>query len=241
VYNAAVPRVRVIQHVAAEVPGLIGEALLEAGVDVALTRIDRGDKVPQTLLEDDALVVLGGPMAVYEANELKHLKQEMALIELAMMADKPVLGVCLGSQLLATVIGADVRKGERPEIGFLEVKLSAAAKSDPLLGGLPEKFSPLHWHGDIYDVPFGAEVLASSEQTAVQAFVKGSAWGLLFHLEPSVEQVEAMARDFAHQLTGASSEPEALVKQARESAAQLRVLGRSVFGAFAAQVAGGSR
>lgn len=233
-------RVRVIQHVAVEGPGLVGEALLEAGIDVVFTRIDRGDPVPPTLFEEDALVVMGGPMAVYQADELRHLRKEMALIELALMADKPVLAICLGSQLLATVIGAEVRKGDKPEIGYHEVTIDAPG--DPLLGGLPPKITPLHWHGDVFDLPFGATALASSAQTPVQAYRKGSAWGLLFHLEPTAEQVEAMARDFAHELTGATVDPEALIRQARESAASLRPLARQVFGAFAQavlRVAGG--
>jgi GMP synthase (glutamine-hydrolysing) len=151
-----------------------------------------------------------------------------------MMADKPVLGICLGSQLLATVLGAEVKKGERPEIGFHEVTLKAAG--DLLLGALPEKIAPLHWHGDVFDLPFGAERLASSEQTAVQAYRKGAAWGLLFHLEAGGDQVEAMARDFGHEVTKASVDVAALVKQAKESEPKLREWGKGVFGAFAAAV-----
>ncbi len=226
-----------IQHAGVEGPWLIGEALLAAGVDVVLTRIDRGDSVPPTLFDEDGLVVLGGPMSAHQQGELKHLRKEMALIELAMMADKPMLGVCLGSQLLATVLGAKVEAGPKKEIGFFDVTLGAAAKADPLLGGLPERFAPLHWHGDVFELPFGSEALASSEQTAHQAFRKGSAWGLLFHLEAQAEQVAAMARAFEDELRGAGVDPRALVEEAREREDQLRAWGRAVFDRFAAAVA----
>ncbi len=236
------PRVRIIQHVAIEGPGRLGEALLEAGLDVVLTRVDRGDEVPPTLFDEDALVILGGPMSATQHGELKHLRREMALLELALMADKPVLGICLGSQLLATMLGAEVRAAPQRELGYLDVTLTPQARGDLLLEGLPEHIQPLCWHGDAFDLPFGAEPLASSALTAHQAFRKGSAWGLLFHLEARAPQVEAMAKAFDSELRDAKVDAETLVRHAQEREAGLDLLGRQVFGRFAdavLRVAGG--
>ena len=101
----------------------------------------------------------------------------------------PVLGICLGAQLLARALGAEVRPGGAPEIGFAPVEV--AAPGDPLLGGLAPGAEVLHWHGDVFDLPDGAEHLASSARTACQAFRAGNAWGVLFHPEADLALVEA--------------------------------------------------
>ena len=100
----------------------------------------------------------------------------------------PVLGICLGAQLLARALGAEVRSGER-EIGFAPIEVVAA--DDPLLGRLAPRTDVLHWHGDCFDLPEGAEHLASSERTECQAFRTGNAWGVLFHPEADFALVEA--------------------------------------------------
>jgi GMP synthase (glutamine-hydrolysing) len=101
----------------------------------------------------------------------------------------PVLGICLGAQLLARALGAEVRPGERKEIGFAPVEVAGA--EDPLLGRLAPSTEVLHWHGDVFDLPAGAELLASSELTENQAFRVGNAWGVLFHPEADLALVEA--------------------------------------------------
>jgi GMP synthase (glutamine-hydrolysing) len=101
----------------------------------------------------------------------------------------PLLGICLGAQLLARALGAEVRAGEGSEIGFGPVEVSDA--DDPLLGGLAPSTAVLHWHGDVFDLPDGAHPLASSAQTKHQAFRAGNAWGVLFHPEADFALVEA--------------------------------------------------
>src|SRR5262249_22554762 len=128
-----------------------------------------GKPVPQTL-DDAGLIVMGGPMGVYEADRYPFLRQEMALIERAVGDGKPVLGVCLGSQLLAAALGADVYKGPQKEIGWYPITLSEAGARDRLLAGVPRTFIGYSWHGDVFAVPPGATGLASSELTACQAF-----------------------------------------------------------------------
>lgn len=134
-------------------------------------------------------VVMGGPMNVDEVERFPALAAERDWLAGATERGMPVLGICLGAQLLARALGAEVRAGEAPEIGFAPVEISDP--DDPLLGGLAPSSEVLHWHGDVFDLPAGARHLASSERTACQAFRAGNAWGVLFHPEADLALVEA--------------------------------------------------
>src|SRR5262245_4086137 len=125
------PIVRVLQHVAPEGPGRIATALEARGYSIAVTRCDLGEAVPSTLEDAAALVVRGGPMGVYEAERYPHLRDEQRLIEAALRVGAPVLGVCLGAQLLASTLGASVYPGTQKEIGWFPVGLKKTAVSDP--------------------------------------------------------------------------------------------------------------
>jgi GMP synthase (glutamine-hydrolysing) len=234
--------VRVLQHVAPEGPGLVERALAARGIGVAVTRPDLGDPVPADLEDAAGLLVMGGPMGVYESDRYPFLNEEERLVQLALAAGVPLLGVCLGSQLLAHVLGARVAKGPRKEIGWFDVTLSEEAVKDPLFADAPRVFRPLHWHGDVFDLPSGAVSLARSELTAHQAFRHGeNAHGLLFHLEAESEQVEAMARLFADELAGAHVDAEALLRETKAAVAAAAAVGNAVFGAWAGRVAARAR
>ena len=186
-------RVRVIQHMAGEGPGLIAVAFEREGVAVEVTRVDLGEPVPADLGDAEGLVVLGGTMGVYEADQLPHLRDELRLIEATLRTGAPVLGVCLGSQLLAAALGARVAPAPTKGIGWFAVTPKPAAAADPLFGPLPASFVALHWHGDAFALPEGATSLASSAKTEHQAFRHGDrAYGILFHLEATALQVQAM-------------------------------------------------
>src|SRR5262249_38707080 len=157
------PTVLVVQHVACETLGSIEPCLQEAGLTARYIRVQDGDKVPASLGEACGLIVLGGPMSVYDYGQLTHLMQEMRLIGSALAAHRPVLGICLGSQLLAHVLGGKVYPGRQKEIGWHCVKLTDAALLDPLWERAPADFQAFHWHGDIFDLPASAVPLASSE------------------------------------------------------------------------------
>ncbi|MGA7688510.1 MAG: type 1 glutamine amidotransferase [Jiangellales bacterium] len=201
-----------LQHVAVEGPGRIAAALDQAGHAWRTVRLFNGEAVPVGPSGIDGLVVMGGPMSVTDTDAYPHLISEQNLIADCLDAQVPVLGVCLGSQLLAATLGADVRPGLQLELGWHDVTLTEHGHADPVLGRLPSPFAPLHWHGDVYDLPPGAVHLASSVLTPVQAFrFEQSAYGLLFHLEASHDQVAAMATQFAGDVTAAGVEAGGLV------------------------------
>jgi GMP synthase (glutamine-hydrolysing) len=227
-------RVVAIQHVAAEPPGAIGRALEAAGLRVDVIRVDRGAPVPRDLGDAAGLVVMGGPMGVYEAERYPHLTDELALIQDAVKRERPVLGICLGSQLLAAALGARVYPGGQKEIGWYPVHLTGAAGGDPLFAALPAHFTALHWHGDVFELPPEAVWLAYSEMTPHQVFRHGrAAYGLLFHLEVSAEQVTSMSAAFAGELAGAGVDPAALEAATARHGEGQRRLGDAVFARWA--------
>jgi len=234
------PTALVIQHVAVEGPGLLGAALRERGVELRTVRVFAGEPVP-TRCDADALVVMGGPMGVYEDDRYPHLGDEMRLIESARAAGQPILGTCLGSQLLAAALGARVYPNTCKEIGWHEVELAEAARDDALLAGAPARFTPVHWHGDVFDLPAGAVSLARSALTAHQAFRHGArAWGLLFHLELDRAQLDSWLIAFADEMRAAGIAPEAITAGAAQRLAAAAAVGAPVFARFAALVASGA-
>ncbi len=232
----------VLQHVQAETPGLIDEALQAAGVGVRSVQVFRPQPVPAALDDAGGLIVMGGPMGVYEQARYPFLADEMRLIERALRADKPVLGVCLGSQLLAAVLGASVNPGPRKEIGWHRVTLAPPAASDPLWMGMPSSFTAYHWHGDVFELPRGATALAASELTACQAFRHGrSAYGLLFHLEVTESIIAAMVAAFADECRAAGVDGADIVRSIPHHLPPLQAIGRTVFARWTGMVAGATR
>ncbi len=173
-------KVLIIQHVEHEGLGIIAGAL--RGFDADFLKIYR-DRMVRSLDGYSALVVLGGPMGVYEEEKYPFLKDEIKLIESAIKKDIPTLGVCLGSQLIARAAGARVYKGNEKEIGWYDLTLTPDGMRDPLLLGMPSAFEVFQWHGDTFDIPSGGVSLASSALFPNQAVRVGSAYGFQFHLE----------------------------------------------------------
>lgn len=167
-------RVLVVQHAACETLGRIEDALDRAGHTTQIVPSFEGHPVPPGPGCASGLILMGGPMSVYEQGHYPFLKDEIGLIEETLGLGKPVLGVCLGSQLLAAALGAAVRPGNQKEIGWYPVRLSDARHRDPLFSSVEPMFTGYHWHGDIFDLPRGCTNLASSELTPCQAFRHGT-------------------------------------------------------------------
>jgi GMP synthase (glutamine-hydrolysing) len=206
----------------------LGQVLDDASVSTII--IGPEDSISSDVLTSaSGLVVLGGPMAVYEADRHPRLLQEQALIRNALSREVPVLGICLGSQLLAAALGAKVYPGAGKELGWFDVSLERDAGPDALFRGLPPRFKALHWHGDVFDLPPGARWLARSGRTEHQAFSVGKAWGLLFHLEAGLEEVERMTNAFPEELSTANVSRDALLLEGGGYAAEVRAIGLEVF------------
>ena len=205
--------VLVLQHVAVEGPGRIADALARAEHKARTIRLYEGQRVPVGLDGIDGVVVMGGPMSVHDTADFPHLLAEQDLIADCLDAGLPLLGVCLGAQLIAATAGATVTRGEVLELGWLPV--TRTDQEDPVLHPLPRSFTPLHWPQDVFALPTGAVSLASSAVTEHQAFRLGeTAYGLLFHLEADHGQVTAMAQPFPEDVSRSGSSVERLLDPA---------------------------
>jgi len=181
-------RVHWLQHADHEGLGCMERWFAQHRCTVRGTRLQRGEQLPQAR-DFDWLVVMGGPMNIYEHEAHPWLVGEKALIRDACVMKKTVLGICLGAQLLADVLGGPVTKNEEQEIGWFDVVLNDEARKSRFFGGFPEMFAAFHWHGDTFAYPPGSTPLMSSEACARQAFTWGEerAVGLQFHLEVELE------------------------------------------------------
>lgn len=180
------PTLLAIQHVPWETPHRILDACGE--LDVHTVKPLAGQPLPGHD-EVAGTVVMGGPMNVDEVDVHPELGAEREWLAEAARRDMPVLGICLGAQLLARALGAEVRPGEGPELGYAPIEV--LDPDDPIVGALAPSTTVLHWHGDVFDLPDGATPLARSARTEVQAFRHGNAWGLLFHPESDFALLEA--------------------------------------------------
>lgn len=175
-------RLLVLQHIACEPPGAYEDELVQRGGELVRVMVDQGRPLPDHA-EFDGMIVMGGPMGAYEEDRLPWLAPEKQLIATAVADELPVWGVCLGAQLLASSLGAEVAPGNEPEVGVLPVERTESAADDPVFAAAPDRFLALQWHSDTFDLPDGASLLARSDAYENQAFVVARAYGLQFHVE----------------------------------------------------------
>lgn len=231
--------VLVVQHALEETAGSILEVLEGRAIEPVVVRSFAGAPVPRELGRHEGLILMGGPQSVYEQDRYPYLTDELRLIEDALRAGRPVMGICLGSQLLAEALGGRVTKGARKEIGWHRVTMSDAGLIDPIWKGVESSFVAFHWHGDVFSLPDGAASIARSELTEHQAFRHGtSAYGILFHLETTQELVEQMVRAFDEELRAADVDPARVLREAEQHLPALALRGREVFEAWASLLEG---
>lgn len=179
--------IAVVRHVPFEGAGRIGPALDRAGLPYKYFDLFAGDTPPDPAASL-ALIVMGGPQSVNDDRE--YLREERRLIEATLRAGQPILGICLGAQLIAKALGARVYRNPVKEIGWFPLHFTEAAAGDPLLAGLPNPLTVLQWHGETFDLPAGATHLASSERCRNQSFRFGSqVYGFQFHLETTPDMI----------------------------------------------------
>jgi GMP synthase (glutamine-hydrolysing) len=177
-------RIMVFQHVAAEPLGTLDRLIRERGHRVKFVNFEREPGAQPKLDRYRGLIVLGGPMNVEDRATRAHLQTEIQVITQAIAAGKPVLGICLGAQLIAHALGATVRRHEISEIGWYDLELSTAGGGDPIMSALGSRAPVFQWHGYTFEIPRDATHLASTTTCRNQAFRYGSnVYGFQFHLE----------------------------------------------------------
>jgi len=180
-------KVLVITHVESEGPGTLGVFFHSAGADIRTVRLYAGDTLPADPNDVDAIISMGGPMNVYEEDKYPFLREETSFLKLAIDVGKPVLGICLGAQMIAKALGAQVTKSPVQEVGWGTVTLANNGPRDALFHGLPGTLDVFQWHEDMFHIPQGGKLLAYSEVCPHQAFRYRNALGLQFHLEVTAD------------------------------------------------------
>lgn len=192
-------KVLVFQHVAHEILGTLNPLLKELKFRVRYINYERDPDTKPSIEKYGGLIILGGHMGVYEADKYTHIKVEMQIIEEALKKNIPILGICLGAQILAHVLGANVKKHTQKEIGWCDVHLTDAGKKDSLFSHFKKTEKIFQMHGDTFEIPSGTEHLAYSEVCAGQAFRYGEkVYGLQFHLEVDQPMIERWLKNPVH-------------------------------------------
>lgn len=188
----------IFRHVACEGPGYLATVLARHDIPWQLVTVDAGAAIPGSIDDCAGLVFMGGPMSVNDP--LPWIEQELALIRRAQAAGLPVLGHCLGGQLISRALGGTVTRNPVKEIGWLPVRACRNNTAAHWLRGLPEEITVFHWHGETFSIPAGAEPVLSSEHCANQAFVIGNTLALQCHVEMLAPMVGEWAQLYRHEL-----------------------------------------
>ena len=195
-------KVLIIKHVEIEGPGLIEYCLMQEKIPYQILNINSDIRLPR-LHDLNHIVILGGPMNVYEEDRYPFLKVEDLFIKEAIERRKAILGICLGAQLIAKALGAKVLKASMKEIGWYDVSLTRIGSRDPLFSDLPKTFSVFQWHGDTFDIPKAGKLIATSTDVHHQAFRYGkNVYGLQFHLEVTEEMIKDWMYTYEEELEG---------------------------------------
>ncbi len=191
-----------LKNITIEGPGTIISFLDQYYIPYEIVDLSKSIMVENDISSYGAVIVLGGPMNVYEEDRYPYLQYEKQLIKKCLDQHIPFLGLCLGSQLLAVCAGASVRKNEHLEIGWMDVNLTEEGKNDPLFKNLPSPMTVFQWHGDTFEIPEGSPLLATSSLCRNQAFRLGnSAYGLQFHPELTVDDIVQWGREYLPLMT----------------------------------------
>jgi len=197
----------IIKHVDIEGPGLIEYFLNQKRIPYQVLCLDSDARLPK-LEGFTHVVILGGPMNVYEEDHYPFLREEDLFIKEAIQRGKFVLGICLGAQLIAKALGAKVFKASLKEIGWYDILLTMIGSKDPLFSNLPKAFPVFQWHGDTFEIPKGGKLIATSTSVPHQAFRYGdNAYGLQFHLEVTEKMIKEWMETYEEENKDAQSSP----------------------------------
>lgn len=221
-----------IQNINFETLGTLKELISSDSFSIENIEAQK-EPVPNNVKQYAAIIILGGPMAVYD--NVEYLKEEQELIRQALKLDIPVLGICLGSQLIAQAIGGKVYKGRKKEIGWSEVTINSAGFMDLFKGISTKKIKVFQWHGDTYELPAKATIMASSKLYP-QAFRYHSAIGIQFHLETNDEMIRRWTDEYAKELESEQIEPRDLLDQKNHEFNELRERCKVVYANFSKMI-----
>jgi len=221
----------IIQNCTLESAGHLADYLDEKSIPYNVVRNHDGEALPE-VANLEAAVVLGTPISVLGYQRYDYLKRLFAFLATAARRDLPLLSICGGGQLLARVLGAEVVKSPIREIGVYSVTLTDEGAKDRLFSGLPKKIEVFHWHGDAFEIPFGASLLATGENCRNQAFRKGNLVAILFHIEPRADQVPLWCDDYIAELEEEGLTKQAIVAACNRNANQMRQLSYSLMQNF---------
>jgi GMP synthase (glutamine-hydrolysing) len=226
-----------LRHVAFEDLGLLAPIMDRHGWDVSFCEAAVDDLAHHSIRNADLIIVLGGPIGVYETDAYPFLTNEIALLEYRLSRGLPTLGICLGSQLMAKALGGRVFKGPIKEIGWGTIELTKEGASSCLGALRDDDAVVLHWHGDSFDLPAGASRLASNQNYDNQAFAYGhNALALQFHLEADPRQLEEWYVGHAVELAAAGISVTDLRAQTLKHKAGLASRAEHVFGQWLRQI-----
>jgi GMP synthase (glutamine-hydrolysing) len=228
-------RVLSVSHGPTVPGGVFDEVAERAGHELERWVVPLGG-APQPATSYGAIMVFGGSMHPDQDAQHIWLEREAAFLRNALAGDVPVVGVCLGAQMLARAAGAWVGPAPQPEIGWFEIELTPAGRSDPVLGVLPPRTDSFQWHSYTFGLPEGATELARSAVCSQAFRVGGRAWGLQFHAEVTLEMVRAWATEDGHELPGPAAD---FLAEAERRIAGWNEHGRRLCGAFLAAAADG--
>jgi len=187
----------IIKHVEIEGPDTIEEFFKNTSWNIRIIDLSKGDSLNRDFKDIAAVISLGGPMNVYEEKKYPFLKDEDEFLKKALKEKIPILGICLGAQLLAKACGAKVKKAPKEEIGWYKINLTDKGKKDTLFRGLDFQLDVFQWHEDMFEIPKDALHLAESQGSPNQAFKFGeNAYGLQFHIEVTPKMIESWVNEY---------------------------------------------
>jgi GMP synthase (glutamine-hydrolysing) len=230
-------RLLVFQHVAAEPLGTLDPLIRRRGHRIRFVNFERDPEAAPRIDRYHGLIVLGGPMNVEDQKQRPHLRTELHTIEQALAQGKPVLGICLGAQLLAHVLGAPIERLARPEIGWYDLESTTTGQTDPVMGAFGACAPVFQWHGFGFRLPAGALHLARTAGWEDQAFRYGtSAYGFQFHLEMDAALIERWLANPAYatelQTSGLAHDGITIRRQTAEHVARMQQQAEAVFEKF---------